>query len=108
MAEVLVRSWLRITLGYAFSITPEKSTGASVFNPRAASDCADAQGNLATVACTERLAGQARPTAAGTYSARSTWHAAVTPLLRPRLSLARRSGRLGRTLGWTGSRRAEP
>jgi long-subunit fatty acid transport protein len=68
MAEVLVRSWLRLTLGYAFSITPEKSTGASIFNPRAASDCTDAQGNLATMACAERLAGQARPTAAGTYS----------------------------------------
>jgi hypothetical protein len=68
MAEVLVRSWLRITLGYAFSITPEQTTGASVFNPQAASGCADAQGDLTTVACTERLAGQARPTAAGTYS----------------------------------------
>jgi long-subunit fatty acid transport protein len=75
MAEVLVRGWLRFTAGYAFSITPAQDTGESIFNPQAARDCADAQGDLLTVACSERLAGQARPTAAGQYS--STQHTAT-------------------------------
>ena len=45
--------------------------GDSVFKPQFASGCANVMGNLATDDCRARLAGNARPTAAGHYSART-------------------------------------
>jgi hypothetical protein len=43
----------------------------SAFEPRAASDCTNSGNNLATEACQLRVAGRARPTAAGHYTAQT-------------------------------------
>jgi long-subunit fatty acid transport protein len=67
MADVRVASWLRLIAGYAFTIMPSTSTGASVFDPNAAVACDQAHGNLLDADCSKREAGAARPTAAGRY-----------------------------------------
>jgi len=61
--------WRQIRLGasYAFRWMLPVDTGASVFDPTAASACNAAHGDLATPACRARMDGQARPSAAGTY-----------------------------------------
>jgi hypothetical protein len=69
MAELRAPSWLRITAGYALAVTPAVSSDRSVFDPTQATTCADAHYDLLTPACRLRLAGAARPTAAGRYSA---------------------------------------
>jgi hypothetical protein len=69
MAELRVRTWLQVTAGYALAVTPAVDTGPSVFDPTAAAACARAEGDLASSECAKRLAGAARPTAAGRYSA---------------------------------------
>jgi long-subunit fatty acid transport protein len=69
MLEVSARSWLRLTAGYALTVTPAQDTGTSAFDPRAAAACADTGGDLASDLCSKRLTGAARPTAAGRYSA---------------------------------------
>jgi long-subunit fatty acid transport protein len=66
-AEFRVWRQVRLSVGYAFTYMLPVDTGASVFDPRAAGDCASAGGDLAAPACQARLNGQARPTAAGTY-----------------------------------------
>jgi long-subunit fatty acid transport protein len=68
MAELRVGTWLRLAAGYAFTLMPATETGVSVFDPAAARACDEAQGDLANPACAARLAGSARPTAAGRYS----------------------------------------
>jgi long-chain fatty acid transport protein len=69
MVEVRRPSWLRLTAGYALAITPAVTNDRSVFDPTAARACTEAGGDLTTEACIKRLAGAARPTAAGRYSA---------------------------------------
>jgi long-subunit fatty acid transport protein len=67
MAELRVGGWLRLTAGYAFTVMPSTDTGPSVFDPTAATACAMAEGNLLDPHCVKRVAGAARPTAAGSY-----------------------------------------
>jgi long-subunit fatty acid transport protein len=67
MADVRVWGWLRLIVGYAFTIMPSISTGTSVFDPDAAIACDQAQGNLSDPNCVKRESGAARPTAAGRY-----------------------------------------
>jgi long-subunit fatty acid transport protein len=64
-----MRIWrqIRMGVGYAFTWMFPVDTGASVFDPTAASTCASAGGDLSTPACQARMNGQARPSAAGTY-----------------------------------------
>jgi long-subunit fatty acid transport protein len=64
-----MRIWrqIRLSAGYAFTWMFPVTTGASVFDPTAASTCASAGGDLNTPACQARMNGQARPSAAGTY-----------------------------------------
>jgi long-subunit fatty acid transport protein len=61
-------SWLRLTAGYALTVIPTVHADPSVFDPAQATACAAADGDLLTPACGRRLAGSARPTAAGDYS----------------------------------------
>lgn len=69
MVELRAPSWLRLTAGYALAWMPAVDTGgASVFDPTAAGKCADSGGDLSTAPCMARVAGTARPTAAGRYS----------------------------------------
>lgn len=64
-----MRVWrqIRLSAGYAFLWMFPVDTGASVFDPTAASTCAGSGNDLNTAACQARMKGQARPTAAGTY-----------------------------------------
>lgn len=66
-AEVRVWREIRVSAGYAFTWMFPVSTGASVFDPTAASTCAQAGGDLNNPACQARMNGQARPSAAGDY-----------------------------------------
>jgi hypothetical protein len=58
---------LWLDAGYGITIMGDVAANPSAFDPTAATVCTDAGGNLTNQACTARLAGQARPTAAGTY-----------------------------------------
>ncbi|HJX51174.1 MAG TPA: hypothetical protein VJ801_00275, partial [Polyangia bacterium] len=58
---------LRIAVGYALTWMFPVTVATSVFNPAAAAACAQAGGDLSLPACQTGLAGQARPTAAGSY-----------------------------------------
>jgi long-chain fatty acid transport protein len=64
-----MRIWrqIRLSAGYAFTWMFPVDTGASAFDPTAASACTSAGGDLNTPACQARMNGQARPSAAGTY-----------------------------------------
>lgn len=66
-AELRIWRQIRLGAGYAFTWMFPVDTGASVFDPTAADTCAAAAGDLDTPACQARLAGQARPSAAGNY-----------------------------------------
>jgi len=66
-AEIRIWRQIRASAGYAFTWMFPVDTGASVFDPTAASACASAGGDLSTPACQARMNGQARPSAAGTY-----------------------------------------
>ena len=66
-AEMRVWRQIRVGAGYAFTWMFPVDTGASVFDPTAASACATAKGDLGVPACQARMNGQARPSAAGTY-----------------------------------------
>jgi hypothetical protein len=72
-AQIRIGSSFMLAAGYAFTIMPAVSTGESAFNPASAVACGDARGDLENPACQDRLAGKARPTAAGRY--RQTTHA---------------------------------
>ena len=65
--EMRVWRQVRMSASYSFTYMFPVDTGASVFDPRAASACADAGGDLGNPACQARRRGQARPTATGTY-----------------------------------------
>ncbi len=66
-AEFRLGRHFRIEAGYALTWMFPVTVGTSVFDPAAATACAQAAGDLALPACQTRLAGQARPTAAGSY-----------------------------------------
>jgi long-subunit fatty acid transport protein len=68
MALVEARLWrhLWLSAGYGLTLMSQVNANPSVFDPMAATTCADA-GN-ALDKCVQRDAGQARPTAAGTYT----------------------------------------
>jgi long-subunit fatty acid transport protein len=66
-ADVRIWRQIRVSAGYAFTWMFPVDTGTSVFDPTAASTCANAGGDLSTPACQARMNGQARPSAAGTY-----------------------------------------
>jgi hypothetical protein len=66
LLEVRLSRHLWLDAGYGLTIMPSVTADPSVFVPKAATDCADAGNDLD--ACVARSAGQARPTAAGTYS----------------------------------------
>ena len=75
MALIEVRIWRRIWLGAGYGITfmPAVNVTNSVFDPEYATRLRrSAGGNLANEACQARLAGRARPTAAGRYTATRT------------------------------------
>jgi long-subunit fatty acid transport protein len=65
--EFSIGRHVRIAAGYALTWMVPVTVGASVFDPTAAAACAQALGDLSLPACQTRLAGQARPTAAGSY-----------------------------------------
>ncbi|HEX7597285.1 MAG TPA: hypothetical protein VF518_03660, partial [Polyangia bacterium] len=67
-AEFTVGRHVHLELGYALAWMFPVTVDTSVFNPTAAATCVQASGDLSTPACRTRLAGQARPTAAGRYS----------------------------------------
>lgn len=68
---ILVRpaKHVSITAGYGFTYMFDVTTTNSVFDPGAAAQCEQSGGDLKTPSspCLTRLAGKARPTAAGTY-----------------------------------------
>jgi long-subunit fatty acid transport protein len=66
--RLLRQLWIGGGYGITFMRAVDVGTD-SVFKPSYASDCADSGNNLATPACQAKLAGQARPTAAGHYTA---------------------------------------
>lgn len=67
MAELALGGSLRLAAGYALGLMLPVEASASIFDPRAAAACDDAGGDLELPACKTRLAGAARPTAAGSY-----------------------------------------
>jgi len=66
-AEFTLGRHLRIAAGYALTWMVPMTVSNSVFNPAAAAACAQAAYDLSSPACQTRLAGQALPTAAGSY-----------------------------------------
>jgi hypothetical protein len=58
---------LKIAAGYALAWMFPVTVGNSTFDPTAAAACQQAAGDLSSPACQTRLAGRARPTAAGSY-----------------------------------------
>ena len=71
MALIEIRIARRIWLsgGYGITFMPSVDVTDSVFKPEYASGCVDSGGDLGTDACQARLAGRARPTANGQYTA---------------------------------------
>jgi long-subunit fatty acid transport protein len=67
---VEMRVWrqIRLSVSYAFAYMLPVDTGASVFDPQAASACTASGSDLSNPACRARQDGQARPSAAGSYS----------------------------------------
>jgi long-subunit fatty acid transport protein len=66
LAEVRLSRRLWLDGGYGIALMQEITASSSAFDPKAAKTCADANNDLD--ACVARNAGQARPTAAGTYT----------------------------------------
>jgi long-subunit fatty acid transport protein len=69
LAEVRFGRRLWLGGGYGLTIMPDVTVPSSAFNPELATECVTANGSLSTPACQGRLAGQARPSADGHYSA---------------------------------------
>jgi hypothetical protein len=67
---VEMRVWrqIRLSVSYALAYMLPVDTGGSVFDPQAVSTCAASGGELSTPACRARQLGQARPSAAGSYT----------------------------------------
>jgi Outer membrane protein transport protein (OMPP1/FadL/TodX) len=68
LVEVRVSRRFWLGAGYGLTIMPAVTVTNSVFQPTAATACADSGGDLNLKACAARNAGEARPTAAGTYT----------------------------------------
>jgi long-subunit fatty acid transport protein len=68
LAEARVVKHLWLAAGYGIAFMGEVTPNPSVFNPQDAVKCEQAGGDLGTAACIARNAGQARPSAAGTYT----------------------------------------
>jgi Outer membrane protein transport protein (OMPP1/FadL/TodX) len=66
LAEVRIARRLFLSAGYGLALMQQVTVNSSVFDPQAATNCADHGGDLD--ACMKRLQGTARPTAAGTYT----------------------------------------
>jgi long-subunit fatty acid transport protein len=69
LAEVRLGNRIWLGGGYGLTIMPSVTVNDSIFDPTQATKCVDAGGDIHNTACLARLAGQARPTAAGHYSA---------------------------------------
>lgn len=69
LAELRLGRHFWLAAGYGLTIMPGVTVTDSVFQPTDATACAMDNGNLANPACTSRLNGTARPTAAGSYTA---------------------------------------
>lgn len=69
LIEIRIARRIWLSGGYGVTFMPSVNVTNSVFKPEYASDCVDSGGNLATEACQARLAGRARPTANGRYTA---------------------------------------
>jgi long-subunit fatty acid transport protein len=68
LAEARLARHLWLAAGYGVAFMGEVTASSSAFDPQAATACATAQGSLDDKNCLARNAGQARPTAAGTYT----------------------------------------
>jgi hypothetical protein len=68
LVEVRVSRRFWLGAGYGLTIMPTVTVTNSVFTPTAATTCADLGGDLNQKACAARNAGEARPTANGTYT----------------------------------------
>jgi long-subunit fatty acid transport protein len=66
LVEARLTRYLWLAAGYGVTLMPGVTANPSVFDPAAATACADANGDLD--ACKARVAGYARPTAAGDYT----------------------------------------
>ncbi len=71
LAELRIGRRFWLAAGYGLTIMPGVTVTNPVFNPQDATACADADGDLSnkSTGCASRLAGTARPTTAGTYTA---------------------------------------
>jgi hypothetical protein len=69
LAELRIGRRFWLAAGYGLTIMPGVTVTNSVFQPQDATTCAANAGDLANPACQHRLAGTARPTADGTYTA---------------------------------------
>jgi long-subunit fatty acid transport protein len=67
LAEVRLGKRFWLGGGYGLTIMPSVTVNDSAFDPRFATGCVAAGGDLDNDGCQARLAGRARPTAAGTY-----------------------------------------
>jgi hypothetical protein len=68
LVEIRVSRRFWLGAGYGLTIMPSVTVTHSVFNPIAATTCANSGGDLSLDACQARLDGSARPTANGTYT----------------------------------------
>ncbi len=69
LAEVRLGKRFWLGGGYGLTIMPSVTVNDSAFEPQSSTGCVAAGGNLDNLDCRTRLAGAARPTAAGTYTA---------------------------------------
>jgi long-subunit fatty acid transport protein len=68
LAEARLARHLWVSAGYGVAFMGEVTASSSAFDPMQAMACATAHGSLDDAGCQARDAGQARPTAAGTYT----------------------------------------
>jgi long-subunit fatty acid transport protein len=68
LVEVRLAKKLWLGGGYGLTIMPSVDVTNSAFDPSAAVACAQANGDLASTGCRERLQGRARPSANGHYT----------------------------------------
>jgi long-subunit fatty acid transport protein len=71
LIEVRILRWLWLGGGYGITFMRAVDVTDSAFQPGLATTCVNSGNNLATKECQLRAAGQARPTAAGHYTART-------------------------------------
>jgi len=71
LIEFRLLRWLWIGGGYGITFMRDVDVTDSAFKPGFATTCANMNGNLADESCKARMDGRARPTAAGTYGART-------------------------------------